>query len=112
MAPTRPTVVSYDDVDTDNADESSTALKVIWHSPDNAGRPSYHTATRLSTRRAPHTELCTDLTVEHQYSYEDEAATITELEADTSYDVRVRANNGDGRWPVVAGGDRLDQQGE
>ena len=38
-------------------------------------------------------------------------ASITGLEADTSYQVRVQATNGEGDRALVVRGDRLDQQG-
>ena len=56
LAPTRPTVVSYDDPDTEAADESTKSLKVIWHPPENAGG-LLSTAMTLSTRRAPQLRL-------------------------------------------------------
>ena len=40
LAPVPPTVVSGpDDVGTTNTDESTTSLKVVWHPPNNTGRP-------------------------------------------------------------------------
>ena len=42
LAPHPPTVVSTgeDDTSTDDMDESTTSLKVVWHPPDNMGRPT------------------------------------------------------------------------
>ena len=62
---------------------------MVWHPPENMGRPIYQLATRWSTRRAPGLPYGTTgvgsvsggTTVE-----------ITGLEADTSYDVRVQAD--------------------
>ena len=102
LAPYPPTVVSGE-ADADPAvDESTTTLKVVWHPPENKGRPAitnngYSVEFRESTETAFGTAgVATDGTT----------ATITGLDADTSYDVRVQATNGDGTgpWSLVGTG--------
>ena len=105
LAPHPPTVVSgADSEDTTDEDESLTTLKVVWHSPDNTGRPvieGYEVEYKESTATA-----FTDLDPPH--SGTDPIATITGLTADTSYDVRVRATNGEAdateNWSLVGTG--------
>ena len=99
LAPTRPTVVSSDDATTANTDESSTRLKVIWHPPDNAGRP------RIAGYDVQYKESTETEFTNHTHSGTKTSATITVPKADTSYDVRVRANgDGDGPWSLVGTG--------
>ena len=103
LAPVPPTVVSGPDDDaTDDEDESTTSLKVVWHPPDNAGRPDidsydveYKESTGTSFEDTTGIGTIRGTTVE-----------ITGLEADTSYDVRVRATNSDGEglWSFVGTG--------
>ena len=102
LAPVPPTVVSWDNPDTADTDESTTSLRVIWHPPENMGRPSitdydveYKRSTATSFESVDHTGSNT-------------TATITGLEANTSYQVRVRAKNGDNdstqNWSLVGTG--------
>ena len=94
LAPHPPTVVSgADNPDTADDDESLTTLKVVWHMPENMGRPAisgYAVAYKKSTE--------TEFTVGPNPGT-DTTTTITRLEADTSYDVRVQATNLDGPSP-------------
>ena len=113
LAPHPPTVVSRDDPDTTDTDESTTSLKVVWHPPENVGRPAITayaveykktTETTFYSGDNPNTDPTETVTVTST------TATITGLEADTSYDVRVRASNGDGAgggaglWSLVGTG--------
>ena len=89
-APVAPTVVSgEDDSNTSDDDESTTSLKVIWHEPENTGTSitdydvEYKKTTDLEFSEWTHDIAAT-------------TATITGLEADTSYQVRVRAKNRSG----------------
>ena len=105
LAPVPPTVVSGpDNTDTAETDESTTSLKVVWHPPDNMGRPaitSYAVGYKKSTATDFETTTGVDIA-----SLPATTATITGLEADTSYDVRVQATNGDGAglWSLVGTG--------
>ena len=120
LAPVPPTVVSGpDNTNTDETDESTTSLKVVWHPPDNAGRPNindrYAVEYKLTERGVgekstepifftednPNTDTTEVVTIRDMTT-----ARITGLEADTSYDVRVRATNGDGDglWSLVGTG--------
>ena len=105
LAPVPPTVVSSDDPGTTDTDESTTRLKVVWHPPDNAGRPvitSYAVVYKKSTETGFSDPAATNV----DQSGTTTNATITGLEADTSYDVRVQATNSDGAglWSVVGTG--------
>ena len=94
-APYPPTVVSgEDDEPTDETEESTTSLKVVWHPPENTGPrtiDSYAVVYKEST------ETSFDVTGVQQIS--GTTVTITGLEADTSYDVRVQATNAEGASP-------------
>ena len=100
--PVPPTVVSGQDNDnTPDTNESITILKVVWHAPDNTGptitdyEVQYKKTTETGFSDWPHTGT-------------DGVATITDLEADTSYQVRVRATNGEEdtteNWSLVGTG--------
>ena len=99
-APSPPTVVSGKDTDPANPPEESTInLFVVWHAPENTG-PSplnYDVEFKKSDEA---TFGSTGVTVT------DTTATISGVEADTSYDVRVRARNGEdtGPWSFVGTG--------
>ena len=93
-APFPPTVVSGEDDSTSaEEDESTTELKVVWHPPENSGPraiDSYAVAFKESTGTTFGTS---------GVSMAGTSATITGLDADTSYDVRVQATNGEGTGP-------------
>ena len=88
-APGAPTVVSFDDPNTPTDDESSTRLKVVWHAPKNTGPDiiGYEVEYKKSTETAFGTGV--------DQSGTDTVATITDLDVSTSYQVRVRATNGE-----------------
>ena len=90
-APMAPTVVSgEDDTGTTDVDESTTTLKVIWHEPENMGGPinDYDVEYKKT--------IDTSFVIDNiTHSDTDTVATITDLEAATSYQVRVRAKNGE-----------------
>ena len=102
-APAAPTVVSGEDnSNTDNEDESTTSLKVIWYAPENTGPAidEYAVEYKKSTETTFGSDGVTD---------NGTTATIDpsgDLEPDTSYDVRVRATNdeGTGPWSLVGTG--------
>ena len=103
LAPLPPTVVSGVDQDDGDPDESTNSLKVVWHPPENMGRPdisSYAVEFKKST------ETTFGDTGVKVASFPATTATITGLEADTSYDVRVQATNSDGPglWSLVGTG--------
>ena len=81
-APAPPTVVS-------GAADSTTTLKVIWHAPENTG-PAI-TGYVVQYKKSTDTTFVIDNVVTQTDT--DTVATITDLEADTSYQVRVRATN-------------------
>ena len=96
-APAAPTVVSG------QGDVSTTSLKVVWHEPENTG-PDV-TGYEVEYKESIETEFgSSNLNV----TQNDRTATITDLDADTSYDVRVRATNGENdsqeNWSFVGTG--------
>ena len=101
-APVPPTVVSG------AGNASTTSLKVVWHEPDNTGDTSisytvgYKKTTELafSTGDNPNTDATEAVNITGT------TATITGLEADTSYHVRVQATSGEGPgpWSLVGTG--------
>ena len=101
-APPPPTVVSGEDANLDDDNElSTTTLKVVWHPLVNTGRPviddydvQYKETTKPSFTDYTHSGTGTATTI------------TTELKADTSYQVRVRATNdeGTGPWSLVGTG--------
>ena len=101
LAPLPPTVVSGpDNSDTTDTNESSTSLKVVWHLPENMGRPAV-SSYAVEYKKSTETSFGTD-----NVSITETSAAITGLDANTSYDVRVRAVNGDGNgtWSFVGTG--------
>ena len=101
-APTPPTVVSGVDLDDGDPDESTTSLKVVWHPPENTG-PRTITGYEVEFKKSTETTFGdTGVTIAAT------TATITGLDADTSYDVRVRATNGEAdsteNWSLVGTG--------
>ena len=109
-APVAPTVVSGEDdtTRTPTEDESTTTLKVIWHPPENTGTPITGYEMEYKEYTEPNFVPITPIPLDAEPTN----TTLTGLEPDTSYQVRVRASNGEGTGPLVARGDRLDQQGE
>ena len=93
-APVAPTVVSG------AADASTTSLKVIWHEPENTGDDinDYNVEYKKTT----------DLSfTDHAFSGTNKNTTIGNLEADTSYQVRVQAigeGTDPGPWSLVGTG--------
>ena len=85
----------------DDVYESTTTLKVVWHAPVNTGEriDSYSvqykksTETSFGSANVAQTDMNTN-------------ATISDLEADTSYQVRVQATSpeGTGPWSLVGTG--------
>ena len=103
-APYPPTVVSGADDDQTDANESAMSLKVVWHPPENMGEPinGYDVEYKESTETSFGETL-------RQTGVSTTTTTFTELDADTSYDVRVRARNVDlgsneGPWSFVGTG--------
>ena len=104
-APMAPTVVSGEDDDPSDDDEhSTTRLKVVWHAPENTGPAitDYHVQYKKSTDTSftdwSHSGTSTTTTINPQDG----------LKPDTSYQVRVRATNGEGNndapWSFVGTG--------
>ena len=99
-APYPPTVVSgKDDTPSNDNEESTTSLYVVWHPPENRGSGSlnYDVQYKESTETSFGSAVVNATRT---------TATITGLEADTSYDVRVQARNseGTGPWSLVGTG--------
>ncbi len=98
-APHPPTVVSVEDVeDGDQDDESTMSLKVVWHLPENMGTDitDYNVEYKKSTETA-----FTDA----NHNGTGTTRTISDLEVDTSYDVRVQATGeSTGPWSFVGTG--------
>ena len=100
-APAAPTVVS--------GNNSTTSLKVIWHPPENTGRPTI-TGYRMEYKKSAAPENALNFT---EFDVNDEGSPggdtidlIPGLEAGTSYQVRVLAVNKDGEspWSLVGTG--------
>ena len=110
VAPTAPTVVSGVDSNLDDDDEvSTTSLKVVWHPPENMGRPdisTYAVEYKKSTGTTFFTGDNPDTVTTEEVTNRGTTATITGLEVDTSYQVRVQATNADGEgpWSLVGTG--------
>ena len=98
-APYRPMVVSRDDPATLDTDESTTSLKVVWHPPENAGDP-------ISEYTVEYKESTATSFTDANHSGTDTTINIDDLEADTSYDVRVQATSPEGTsaWSFVGTG--------
>ena len=104
LAPIPPTVVSGpEDADTED-EESTMSLKVVWHPPYNVGRPDITADYEVEFKESTATSFGT--TGVSIATFPATTATITGLDPDTSYDVRVRARNGDGLglWSLVGTG--------
>ena len=109
-APAAPAVVSG------AAEASTTSLKVVWQVPDNTGggitgyEVEYKKTSGLAFFDGDNTDTTAVEAVDH--TGEDTNATITGLEADTSYHVRVRATGPESRsggveiapWSLVGTG--------
>ena len=100
LAPVPPTVVSWDDPNTTDTDESTMSLRVIWHTPDNMGRPD------ISGYEVQYKESIQTSFTDDDHGGTGTTTTITGLKVNTTYDVRVRATNsdGDGPWSLVGTG--------
>ena len=104
LAPAPPTVVSgKDGAPIDSTEESTTSLHVVWHLPEKDGRP-VPTSYEVAFKKTTETEFGT--TGVAIATFPARTASITGLEADTSYHVRVRAVSGDGNgdWSLVGTG--------
>ena len=95
-------VSGEDDDPSNDPEESTTSLKVVWHPPENMGPRTPALTYAVVFKKSTETSFgdagggsIMDTTVE-----------ITGLEADTSYDVRVQATNRDGAglWSLVGTG--------
>ena len=110
-APAAPVVVSgQDDNDPQNGAESTTTLKVVWHQPENTGTGlgDYNVAYRKTTKLKFSTGDNPDTTATEAVNIDqnNRTATISGLEVDTSYHVRVQATSdeGDSPWSLVGTG--------
>ena len=104
-APPPPTVVSGPDTSGTDEDESTTSLKVVWHPIVNTGREDV-SSYAVQYKKTTETTFG-DANVDHSGAAT--TATITGLDPDTSYQVRVRARNidvtsNDGPWSFVGTG--------
>ena len=84
-------------------EESTTSLKVVWHPPENMGP---RTITSYAVEYKKSTETSFGDTRVQINNGTTTTTTFTGLDADTSYDVRVRARNVDrssneGPWSFV-----------
>ena len=93
-APAAPTVVSTDVDDNDTFD-----LEVIWYAPDDPG--DVVTGYEVEYKKTTEPDFGRD-----NVSITDTTATITRLDVDTAYHVRVRATNsvGNGPWSLSSAG--------
>ena len=92
-APAPPTVVSgKDGTPSDETEESTTSLFVVWHPPEYTGSGTLDFTVQY--KKSTETEFGSSDVNEN-----DTTATITRLEADISYDVRVQADGGEGPGP-------------
>ena len=99
-APVAPTVVSGpDDDDTSNANESATTLRVIWNPPAD-------TVDALTGYKVEYKKTTAVSFIDNSHTGTATTDTITGLDADTSYQVRVLATNaaGDGLWSLSSVG--------
>ena len=94
-APAPPTVTSGpDDTSTQNTNESTTTLKVLWHPPENTGDP---TIRDYDYRYKTTTD--TVWTVVENTTITERTVSIRGLTANTSYLVSVRATSAEGTSP-------------
>ena len=102
-APYPPTVVSGEDTDTsDEVEQSTTSLRVVWHPPENMGPPTisaYAVEYKKSTETTFFDDDNPNTDTTEAVRITGTTAEITGLEPDTSYDVRVQATNGEGTSP-------------
>ena len=101
-APAAPTVVSGEDANpSTDPEESTTSLFVVWHAPENTGPADLN--YEVEYKNSTETDFGTSGVTENDST---RTATITGLEADTSYDVRVQASNSedDSTWSFVGTG--------
>ena len=101
LAPAAPTVVSGEDEDDgNNVAESTVSLKVVWHPPENSGRPN------ITDYDVEYKESAATAFTDIGHNSAATTATITGLKVDTSYNVRVRAENtdNDGPWSLMGTG--------
>ena len=106
-APFPPTVVSGDDDSTTDPDESTTSLKVVWHPPENTGRPV--TDYNVEYKKSTETEFEDTGGGNHQRHGHDPLRSQG-WTADTPTTCGSRRRTVRHR-PLVVRGDRLDQQG-
>ena len=104
LALAAPTVVSGEDDDDTDANESTTSLKIVWHPPEKAGRPDA-TSYAVQYKKSTDTSFIDD---DQSVTGTNTTITLTgDDTADTSYDVRVRATNAEGNsspWSLVGTG--------
>ena len=112
-APGRPTVVVGDDDESTDlpVDESTTTLKVTWHAPENTGPPITESDSDTSyTVEYREGTSGTFTAVSTGVDKDERTVTIgsngTALKPNTSYQVRVQANNGEGTsgWSEIGTG--------
>ena len=105
-APGMPTVVPGDDDEgTTNVDESTTILKVTWDAPDNTGPPINGQGNAVYTVEYRSGTSGSFNTANDTIDYDERSVTITNLDHDTSYQVRVKAHNGEGESPFSRTGE-------
>ena len=113
-APVPPVVTSgVDDTSTTETDESTTTLKVVWHAPRDKGdsisdyQVQYKESTETSFKGQGATTGSDNVSQTSSHDGEAHTATIGNLKADTSYQVRVRARKDEanpGPWSLVGTG--------
>ena len=111
-APGMPTVVAGEDDDSTLADdESTTTLKVTWDAPENTGPPITGTGSDIYTVEYRKGTTGQFNTVSATIDYDERSVTIASLIPDTSYQVRVKAHNGEGESPYSRTGEGKTEAG-
>ena len=111
-APGKPTVdAGDDDEDTTDVDESTTTLEVTWDAPENTGPPIDGQGSAIYTVEYREGDSGRFNTVSATIDYEERSVTIASLTQDTSYEVRVRAHNGEGESPFSQTGEGMTEAG-
>ena len=114
-APGMPSVDPAEDDDTTTEDESALSLRVTWDAPVNTGPPITGEGSDIYTVEYREGISGTFVRVTSEIDYDDRSVTIGSVQdpltANTSYEVRVKANNTEGDSPYSRTGSGMTDPG-